>query len=41
MLNIFYGKMPGAIFNTAVYFKNVYEYHWITDPFSRSLCPAG
>lgn len=37
MLNIFYGKMPEAIFNTAVYFKNVYEEHWITDPFSREM----
>ena len=37
MLNIFYGKMPEAIFNTTVYFKNVYKYHWITDPFSRKM----
>lgn len=32
MLNIYYGDMPEAIFNTAVYFKNVYEDAWITDP---------
>jgi len=31
MLNIFYGNMPEAIFNTSVYFKNVYEDEWITD----------
>lgn len=37
MLHIFYGKMPEAIFNTAVYFKNVYEDHWITDPFSVAM----
>lgn len=37
MLNVFYGKMPEAIFNTAVYFKNVYEDHWITDPFSQEM----
>lgn len=37
MLNIFYGKMPEAIFNTAVYFKNVYEDSWITDPFSKKM----
>lgn len=32
MLNIYYGNMPEAIFNTSVYFKNVYEDEWITDP---------
>ena len=35
MLNVYYGKMPEAIFNTAVYFKNVYEDSWITDPFAK------
>lgn len=29
--------MPEAIFNTAVYFKNVYEDSWITDPFSKEM----
>lgn len=37
MLNIYYGKMPEAIFNTAVYFKNVYEDEWITDPLAREM----
>lgn len=37
MLDIFYGKMPEAIFNTSVYFKNVYEESWITDPFSKEM----
>ena len=37
MLNIFYGDMPEAIYNTAVYFKNVYEDEWITDPLSREM----
>ncbi len=37
MLNIFYGQMPEAIFNTSVYFKNVYEDEWITDSFSKEL----
>lgn len=37
MLNIFYGKMPEAIFNTAVYFKNVYEDSWITDSFAKEM----
>lgn len=37
MLNIYYGRLPEAIFNTAVYFKNVYEDSWITDPFAREM----
>ena len=37
MLNIYYGNMPEAIFNTAVYFKNVYEDEWITDPVAREM----
>ena len=37
MLNIYYGKMKEAIFNTSVYFKNVYEDSWITDPFTREM----
>lgn len=37
MLNIYYGNMPEAIFNTSVYFKNVYEDEWITDPVAREM----
>ncbi len=37
MLNIFYGDMPEAIYNTSVYFKNVYEENWITDPLAREM----
>lgn len=37
MLNVYYGNMPGAVFNTAVYFKNVYEDKWITDPVAREM----
>ncbi len=37
MLNIFYGKMQEAIFNTSVYFKNVYEDSWITDSFAKEM----
>lgn len=37
MLNIFYGNMPEAIFNTSVYFKNAYEDVWITDPVAREM----
>ena len=37
MLHIYYGDMPEAVFNTAVYFKNVYEDAWIDDPFSKEM----
>lgn len=37
MLNIFYGEMSEAIFNTSVYFKNVYEDEWITDPLAQEM----
>lgn len=37
MLNIYYGNMPEAVFNTAVYFKNAYEDEWITDPTAREM----
>ena len=31
MLNIFYGDMQGMIYNTAVYFKNMYDRQWLED----------
>ena len=37
MLNIFYGDMPQAIYNTAVYFKNVYEEEWLTEPLVKEM----
>lgn len=37
MLNVFYGKMPEAIYNTSVYFKNAYEDGWITDPIAKQM----
>ena len=37
MLNIYYGNMPEAIFNTSVYFKNVYEDEWYTDTVAREM----
>ena len=37
MLNIFYGTMPEAIFNTSVYFKNAYEDDWIIDPAAKEM----
>ena len=37
MLRVYYGNMPGAIFNTSVYFKNAYEDSWITDPVAKEM----
>ena len=37
MLNIFYGDMPEAIFNTSVYFNNTYEDEWITAPIAKDM----
>lgn len=37
MLHIYYGRMTEAIFNTSVYFKNVYEDTWITDSFVKKM----
>lgn len=31
MLNIFYGDMQGMIYNTSVYFKNMYDRQWLED----------
>ena len=31
MLNIYFGNIPDAIYNTEVYFQNVYDDEWITD----------
>lgn len=31
MLNIYFGDMPEAIYNTAVFFKNTYRDSWITN----------
>ena len=37
MLNIFFGDMPDAIYNTAVYFKNTYRDSWITSDLSVKM----
>lgn len=37
MLNVFFGNMPDAIYNTAVYFKNTYQDSWITNESSREI----
>ena len=37
MLNIFYGDMKDAVYNTASYFKFDYEDEWITDPIVKEM----
>ena len=37
MLNIFYGDMKEAIYNTASYFKYDYEDSWIVDSFVKKM----
>lgn len=37
MLNIFFGKMDDAVYNTAVYFKNTYRDSWITNGLSVEM----
>lgn len=37
MLNIFFGKMDDAVYNTAVYFKNTYRDSWITNDLSVEM----
>lgn len=40
MLNIYYGDMPDAVYNTAAYFKYDYEDPWIVDPFVKEMILA-
>lgn len=40
MLNVFFGDMPDAIFNTNVYFNNTYKDEWITKPLSKEIIKA-
>ena len=37
MLNIFYGDMKEAVYNTAAYFKYDYEDEWIVDTFVKEM----
>ena len=37
MLHVYFGDMPNAIYNTAVYFKNVYYDDWIVDEFNKKM----
>ena len=37
MLNIYFGPLPEAIYNPAVFFKNTYEDKWITAPLAVEM----
>lgn len=37
MLNIYFGDMPEAVYNTSVYFRNQYQDSWLTDPLSIEM----
>ena len=40
MLNIFYGDMPEAIYNTSIYFNNTYLDKWFDDPLTLRIIEA-
>jgi len=37
LLQIVFGDMPEAIYNTEVYFKNVYDEDWFMDEFAKKV----
>ena len=37
MLNIYFGDMPEAIYNTKVFFQNTYEDEWLMDDFAAEI----
>ena len=37
MLNIYYGDMPEAIYNTSLYFDNTYYDNWLYDEFAQKM----
>ena len=40
MLNIYFGEMSKAIYNTSVYFNNTYKDSWITEPLTKAIIKA-
>ena len=40
MLNVYFGDMPDAIYNTKIYFNNTYKDSWITNPLSKEMIKA-
>ena len=37
MLNIYFGEMPEAIYDTSTYFRHAYKNKWITDPMTVEM----
>ena len=37
MLNIYFGDMPEAVYNTSVYFNYTYEDEWMTSDFAKEV----
>ncbi len=37
MLNIYFGEMPEAIYDTSTYFRHAYKNKWITDPMTMEI----
>lgn len=37
MLNIYFGDMPSAIYNTEIFFRNTDEDSWLLDDFAREV----
>ena len=37
MLNIYFGDMPEAIYNTEVYFQNTFQKEWLCDDFAKRV----
>ena len=40
MLNIYFGEMPEAIYNTNVYFNNTYKDDWMVNPLTKDMIKA-
>jgi hypothetical protein len=40
VLNIYFGEMPEAIYNTNVYFNNTYKDSWITNQLTKDIIKA-
>ena len=40
MLNVYFGDMPEAIYNTNIYFNNTYKDSWIVKPLSKDMIKA-
>lgn len=37
MLKVYFGEMQDSIYNTEIYFGNVYENHWITSQIAKEI----